>query len=150
MLGVGETAPDFSFRLPDGSSRTLGSYRGRAVILFFFPKANTTGCTVETRGFSRDYDDFQRAGVELIGVSVDSSETLAAFAQKCGSRFPIVGDPSKQIVRAYGVLGLLGFARRVTFLVDAEGRIEDVVQGMLPGPHLEGSKKWIAGRLARP
>jgi thioredoxin-dependent peroxiredoxin len=150
MLAVGDTAPDFSFHAPDGSTRTLWSYRGRPVVLFFFPKANTTGCTVETRGFSRDYDEFQRAGVELIGVSVDSNETQAAFAQKCGSRFPIVGDPSKQIVRAYGVLGMLGYAKRVTFLVDSQGRIEGVVEGMLPGPHLQGAKNWLAGRDGRP
>lgn len=150
MLGVGEMAPDFSLRASDGSTRTLSSYRGHPVVLYFFPKANTSGCTLETRGFSQDYGEFQRAGMEVIGVSIDSTETQAAFAQKCGSAFPMVGDPSKEIVRAYGVLGLLGLAKRVTFLVGADGRVQDIVEGMLPGPHLLSAKKWLAARSSSP
>lgn len=150
MLKVGDLAPDFTIPLADGTGRTLASYRGRPVVLFFFPKANTAGCTIETRGFSQDYGEFQRAGFEVIGVSIDSRETQAAFAEKCGSRFPMVGDPSKEIVRAYGVLGFLGWAKRVTFLVDAHGRIQDVVEGMLPAPHLLAAKKWRDTRSSAP
>ncbi len=142
MLAVGDEAPDFSIPLPDGTTRTLTSYRGRRVVVYFFPKANTTGCTVETRGFAEHYDAFQRAGVEVIGVSVDSAETQAAFAEKCGSRFPMVGDRSKEVARKYGVLGLLGWAKRVTFLVDPEGRVRDVVEGMSPTPHLRAAQAW--------
>jgi thioredoxin-dependent peroxiredoxin len=144
VLDVGDIAPDFPIRLADGTTRSLSSYRGHPVILYFFPKANTTGCTRETRGFSERYADFQRGGIEIIGVSVDSPETQAAFGEKCGSRFPLVGDPSKEIARKYGVLGLLGMAKRVTFLVDANGRIRERVEGMLPGPHLEAAEGWAA------
>jgi len=77
MLAVGDLAPDFSFPVADGSSRALSSYRGRRVVVYFFPKANTSGCTLETRGFSQRYEEFQRAGLEVVGVSVDSAETLA-------------------------------------------------------------------------
>lgn len=144
MLGVGDTAPDFMVQLPDGSTRPFSSYRGTPVILYFFPKANTTGCTLETRGFSERYPVFQRAGFELVGVSVDSAETQAAFAKKCGSEFPLVGDRSKEIARKYGVLGLLGVAKRVTFLVDREGTIREVVEGMLPAPHLKSADAWTS------
>jgi len=144
MLAIGEMAPDFSIPLPDGSTRSLSSYRGRPVIVYFFPKANTAGCTLETRGFSERYDGFQRAGVELIGVSVDTADTQSAFAAKCGSKFPMVGDPSKEIARKYGVLGLLGVAKRVTFLVDPAGKVGEVVEGMLPGPHLKAADTWAA------
>jgi len=150
VLGVGDVAPDFSLRLPDGSTRTLASYRGRPVVLFFYPKANTTGCTLETRGFSERYEAFRRAGVEVIGVSVDSAETQAAFAEKCGSRFPLVADTSKEIARQYGVLGLLGWARRVTFLVDGQGRIREVVEGTLPGPHLKAAERWTTATTPAP
>lgn len=150
MLTVGELAPDFTFRTTDGSTRSLSSFRGRPVILYFFPKANTTGCTIETRGFAERYPSLQRAGIELIGVSVDSLETQAAFAEKCGTGFPMVGDPTKEIARKYGVLGLLGVTKRVTFFLDAEGRVRDVVEGMLPGPHLKAGERWARTGSASP
>ena len=114
------------------------------MVVYFFPKANTSGCTLETRGFSQRYEEFQRAGLEVVGVSVDSAETQTAFAAKCGSKFPMVGDRSKEIARNYGVLGFLGVAKRVTFLVDADGRIRDIVEGMLPAPHLKAAEAWAA------
>ena len=144
MLAVGESAPDFEFRASDGSSRTLSSYRGKPVVLFFFPKANTTGCTLETRGFSERYARFQERGFEVIGVSVDSPETQSAFGAKCGSQFPLVGDSSKEIARAYGVLGLFGVAKRVTFLLDGDQRVREVVEGMLPSPHLRAAESWVS------
>ena len=150
MLAVGDEAPDFSIPLADGTTRTLSSYRGRRVVLYFFPKANTTGCTIETRGFAQHYDEFQRAGVEVIGVSVDSADTQTEFAKKCGSRVPMVGDRSKEIAREYGVLGLMGWAKRVTFLVDADGRVRDVVEGMTPGPHLRAAETWTASPASAP
>lgn len=150
MLRLGDLAPDFAIPKADGSTRLLSSYRGRRVILYFFPKANTTGCTRETRGFAERYDELQQAGVEVIGVSVDSAETQADFARKCGSRFPMVGDPSKEIARAYGVLGLLGLAKRVTFFLDSEGRVLEIVEGMLPSPHLTKAAEWIAGSPTAP
>jgi len=148
MLGVGDLAPDFSIPIADGSTRPLSSYRGRPVILFFFPKANTSGCTMETRGFSERYSQFQKTGIEVIGVSVDSVETQSAFGQKCGSRFPLLGDPGRDVVRKYGVLGFLGMAKRVTFLIDAEGRIRGRVEGLLPGPHLRAADGWAAPTFA--
>jgi peroxiredoxin Q/BCP len=143
VLGVGDEAPDFSFSVPDGSVRNLASYRGRAVVVYFFPKANTSGCTTETRGFADLYPELQKAGWEVIGVSVDSAETQARFAEKCGSRFPIVADSSREIGRKYGVIGLLGVAKRVTFLIGPGGRVEQVVEGLLPGPHLRSAKEWL-------
>jgi peroxiredoxin Q/BCP len=150
MLRLGDLAPDFAIPTADGPARSLSSYRGHRVILFFFPKANTTGCTRETRGFAERYDEFQQVGVEVIGVSVDSAETQADFARKCGSRFPMVGDPSKEIARAYGVLGLLGLAKRVTFFLDGEGRVQEIVEGMLPSPHLTKAAEWLAGSTTAP
>jgi len=142
MLAVGDLAPDFPIPLPNGTTRAFSEFRGRPVILFFFPKANTAGCTRETRGFAERYDAFQRAGFEVVGVSVDSGTTQAAFAEKCGSHFPMVGDAAKEIARAYGVLGLLGVAKRVTFLLDGELHVRGVVEGMLPAPHLRAAEAW--------
>jgi len=150
MLAVGELAPDFPIPTSEEPSRTLSSLRGRRVILYFFPKANTAGCTRETRGFAVRYPQFRQAGVEVIGVSVDSSTTQSAFAEKCGSEFPMVGDNTKEIARKYGVLGLLGVAKRVTFLLDGEGRVRQVVEGLLPDPHLKAADGWVASPPSSP
>lgn len=141
-------APDFAVTLAGGATRRLTTYRGHPVILFFFPKADTAGCTAETRGFSERYLGFQSAGFEVIGLSVDSAKTQAEFGEKCGASFPLVGDPSKGVARQYGVLGLLGMAKRVTFLLNAEGRVEDRVEGILPARHLRAAERWVAGHRA--
>jgi thioredoxin-dependent peroxiredoxin len=136
MIQTGDLAPEFSGPTADGTRIELASYRGRPVVVYFFPKANTTGCTIETRGFAENYPEFEKAGVAVIGVSVDNVATQKGFAEKCGVQFPLVADTEKSIARHYGVLGLLGFAKRVTFFVGPDGRVQEVVQGMLPAPHL--------------
>lgn len=136
MLEVGQVAPDFSGPTADGSRFSLSSYRGHPLVLYFYPKANTTGCTIEARGFTEHFAEFQRAGVAVVGVSVDSVDSQHRFAEKCSIPFPLVADPDKTIARQYGVLGLLGLAKRVTFFLDADGRVAEVVEGMMPGPHI--------------
>ncbi len=135
-IAVGETAPTFEGTTGAGARLDLASYRGRPLVLFFYPKAHTTGCRLETRGFAEQYPELQRAGIEVVGVSVDSVEDQKSFAAECGAAFPLVADRDRSIARAYGVLGLLGLARRVTFFIGPDGRVEDVVEGLRPGPHV--------------
>jgi thioredoxin-dependent peroxiredoxin len=136
MIAVGETAPEFRGTTGDGQRFDLATYRGRRLALYFYPKANTTGCTIETKGFAERYPDLQRAGIEVVGVSVDSVETQKGFAERCHAAFPLVADRDKEISRRYGVLGFLGYAKRVTFFIGPDGRVEDVVEGLRPGPHV--------------
>jgi thioredoxin-dependent peroxiredoxin len=136
MIAVGESAPDFQATTGDGTPLSLSSLRGRPLVLFFYPKAHTSGCRLETRGFAEHYPELQRAGIGVVGVSVDSVEDQKSFAAECGAAFPLVADHDKSIARAYGVLGLLGLARRVTFFIGPDGRVEDVVEGLRPGPHV--------------
>ncbi len=136
MIAVGEEAPAFTAPAQSGAPFSLASLRGRPVVLYFFPKANTSGCTLETRGFADHYAEIRAAGVEVVGVSVDTVETQKGFAEKCGATFPLVADRDRAIARQYGVLGLLGVAKRVTFFLGADGRVAEVVEGMLPKPHL--------------
>jgi peroxiredoxin Q/BCP len=136
MIRAGEMAPDFTAPAADGSPFTLSTLRGRPVILFFFPKAGSMGCTMETRAFADHHDEFQKAGVRVVGVSVDSVPTQSKFASDCHVSFPLVSDAAKTVARAYGVLGFLGFARRVTFYVGGDGRIEEVIEAIGPGPHV--------------
>jgi thioredoxin-dependent peroxiredoxin len=146
MIETGSAAPDFRGTTQDGKPIALSAYRGRPVVLYFYPKANTTGCTLEARGFAEHYPDLQKAGAEVIGVSVDSIESQKSFSEKCHLPFPLVADRDKSIAKQYGVLGLLGIAKRVTFLLDANGKVVERVEGMMPGRHVERA----VARLAAP
>ena len=116
------------------------------MVLFFYPKANSLGCTVEARGFSEHYLEFTSAGVEVVGVSVDSVEAQKRFQEKCSLPFPLIADRDRAIAQKYGVLGLLGMAKRVTFLIGADGQVTDVIEGMSPGPHVRRAVERLAPR----
>ena len=139
MLAVGDAAPDFSAPTSQGATIDLARFRGRPVVLYFYPKAGTTGCTIEAKEFAQHYPEFERAGVALVGVSVDSVEAQTRFSESCHLPFPLVSDADRAIARRYGALGLLGTAKRVTFWIGPDGRIEEVHAGMLPGPHVRGA-----------
>ena len=146
MLGVGDPAPEFLAPDASGQMFQLSSLRGRPVILFFFPKANSLGCTIETRAFADHFSEIHAAGVSVVGVSVDPVSAQRTFAIKCDVEFPLVSDVDKSIAKAYGVLGFLGYARRVTFFLDATGRVEEVVEAIGPNPHV----KRALERIGRP
>jgi thioredoxin-dependent peroxiredoxin len=136
MLEAGAEAPTFVGTNADGEALDFARYRGRPVVLYFYPKANTAGCTAEARGFAENFPELQNAGIAVVGVSVDSVASQKSFSDKCGLPFPLVADRDRSIARLYGVLGLLGVAKRVTFFIGPDGRIAEVVQGMLPAPHV--------------
>jgi thioredoxin-dependent peroxiredoxin len=146
VLAVGAVAPEFTGTSSDGSTFSLSSTRGRPLVLYFYPKANTTGCTLEARGFTEHYGEFQRQGVAVVGVSVDGVEAQRSFVEKCAIPFPLIADRDKSISRLYGVLGLLGLSKRVTFFIDPDGRVAEIVEGMMPGPHVRAA----LGRLGPP
>jgi peroxiredoxin Q/BCP len=139
MLAVGEIAPDFTGTASDGTRFSLASTRGRPLILFFYPKANSRGCSMEARGFAEHYAEFQATGTAVVGVSVDDVAAEKRFVDECHLPFPVVSDADKAISRRYGVLSLLGFARRVTFFLDGDGRVADLVEGLNPGPHVQAA-----------
>ncbi len=119
MLKVGDTAPDFSELASDGRLVSLGALSGKPVILYFFPKAFTAGCTIETKGFRDNYEEIHDLGFEVIGISTDSAETQCRFAAKLGVGYPMIGDEKRTLARAYGVLWpLIPLARRVTYALD--------------------------------
>lgn len=137
MLSVGAVAPDFTAATQSGQMLQLSSLRGKPVILFFYPKANSMGCTIETRSFADHFDELSEAGLRVVGVSVDTVAAQKTFATKCDVEFPLVADSDRSIAKAYGVLGFLGFARRVTFFLDAQGKVEEVVESIAPNPHVQ-------------
>jgi len=117
------------------------------VVLYFFPKADSAGCTRESIGFAHYYPEFRAQGVAVVGVSVDEPADQQAFAQRCSVPFPLVADAEKEIARSYGVLGVLGLAKRITFLLDRDGRILEVVDSILPRAHVQRAReRWLPSR----
>jgi peroxiredoxin Q/BCP len=129
VVQVGDPVPDLELETTAGKVR-LSQLRGRKVVLYFFPKAFTMGCTRELKRFAELYDEFKKAGAEVIGVSVDSLETQRRFAEKHGARFPLASDARKEVSRAFGVLRAMGTAERVTFVVGPDGVIRQVIRGL--------------------
>ncbi len=127
MVAVGQPAPDFDAKLQDGSAFRLSSTRGHPTVLYFYPKADTPGCTIEAKGFRDHHAEFRSKGVEIVGVSVDDCPAQQAFREKYGLPFRLVADTDQKVSTAYGVLGPHGVARRVTFLIGSNGAVEEIV-----------------------
>ena len=136
MVAEGESAPDFEAPNQDETPFRLSSLRGSSVILYFYPEADTPGCTIEARGFARQYAELESKDVHVIGVSVDDCPAQKAFAKKYGLPFPLIADVSKDVARKYGVLSPRGKARRVSFHIDPEGKVLEVIDGASADLHL--------------
>lgn len=122
MLRVGERAPHFQALSTTGLPVSLTGFRGKKLVLYFYPKAFTPFCTREARRFRDNYDEVRALGAEIVGVSVDEHGTQCEFALKNDLRFPLVADTEKIISKAYGVLWPgLPLDKRVTFVIDEEG-----------------------------
>lgn len=120
MLKVGTPAPPFVGRTTTGSLVSLGTWAGKPLIVYFFHKAFTPNCTIETKGFRDNYGELKELGFEVVGVSTDSEETQCRFAERHGVTYPMIGDAEMTITRAYDVRWpLIPFARRVAYVIDA-------------------------------
>ncbi|MCS7293288.1 MAG: peroxiredoxin [Gloeomargarita sp. SKYBB_i_bin120] len=119
---VGQPAPDFSLPSLDNRRVSLADYRGRWVVLYFYPKDFTSGCTLEARRFQADWPEYQKRGVQILGVSADSVDSHRQFCDKEGLKFPLLADTDGAVSRAYG--SWLGFiSLRHTFIIDPNGII---------------------------
>jgi peroxiredoxin Q/BCP len=129
MIQVGDAAPDFTATDCQGRAVSLASLRGRRVVLFFFPKAFTIGCTIEIRAFRDNQARIEELGAVLVGVSVDSVRTQCAFAEQERIDFALIGDEQRHISSAYDVIWpVLKVDRRVTFIIDPTGKVESVIR----------------------
>jgi peroxiredoxin Q/BCP len=127
-LKVGDLAPEFSLMDEHGMPVSLKDYRGKnVVVLYFYPKDFTSGCTTEACSFRDDYKLYQEKGAVVIGVSLDSVESHSKFSEKYTLPFTILSDRGKEVAKAYGVLGIGGIlAKRVTFIINKDGRITHI------------------------
>jgi peroxiredoxin Q/BCP len=126
---VGKPAPDFNLPDQQGKQHRLADYRGKWLVLYFYPKDDTPGCTKEACAFRDDLNQLTELGAQVVGVSVDDSESHAAFAKKYNLPFPLLADKTTATAARYGALMDMGFmklARRYTFLIDPQGNIGKV------------------------
>ena len=140
----GETAPDFALRDQDGKTVRLADLRGRNVVLYFYPKADTPGCTTQACGVRDRAPDYESADAVVLGVSPDPPEKLRKFADKHGLEFTLLSDDDHSVAEAYGVWvekSMYGKRywgnERTTFLIDADGKIASVLRKVKPGEHDE-------------
>ncbi len=133
-LKVGDKAPNFEAKDQAGNTRTLADYAGKKLVVFFYPKASTPGCTAEACNLRDNYKTFQAQGYEILGVSADSAKRQQNFINKYELPFPLLADEDHAVINAFGVWGPKKFMgreydgiHRTTFVIDENGILEDVI-----------------------
>lgn len=140
LPSVGQMAPQFTLPSQTGQNISLKSYHGKWVVLYFYPKDMTTGCTIEAHNFQRDLSKFEAKNAIILGVSVDTVDSHKQFCTKDGLTFHLLADPDHKVVDQYGSLGHFGtmtIANRNTFLIDPHGKIVKVWTKVDPTHHSE-------------
>jgi len=141
-ISAGGEAPDFTLQDETGTERTLSAYRGAPVVLYFYPKDDTPGCTTEACNFRDDYSAYEQSGVLILGVSPDTPKSHTKFKAKYDLPFSLLADVEHQVCQLYGVWGLkkkMGREYqgvfRTTFLIDKDGKIARVFENVKPADH---------------
>ena len=141
-LKEGDAAPEFCSTTPGGDRISLADFKGKNVVLYFYPRDDTPGCTKEACAFRDDFAEFKKRGAVVLGVSTDSAKSHAKFADKFRLPFTLLPDEDKKIVSAYGVWGEKRFmgrkyfgTHRVTFLIGPDGRIRKIWPDVKPDAH---------------
>jgi peroxiredoxin Q/BCP len=137
---VGSVAPDFTLPTQEGSTASLKDYRGKWVVLYFYPKDQTPGCTREAHNFQVDQPKFAQRNAVVLGVSLDSVESHKKFCAKEGLNFKLLADTGHGVTKSYGSLmnlGVVQIASRNTFIINPEGKVAKVYGGVNPAHHSE-------------
>ena len=142
VLKVGDTAPDFSCKNQHGEIISLSSMIGKKIILFFYPKANTPGCTAEACNLNDNYNRFKSDGYEVVGVSADSEKVQKNFSEKFSFNYSLLSDVDKKVISSYGAWGqkkmygkeYMGIIRK-TIIIDESGKIEQIIEKVKTKEH---------------
>jgi len=139
ILQAGASAPDFSLPSQEDTPVSLSQYKGKWVVLYFYPKDMTSGCTIEAHNFQRDLPKYDALNAVVLGVSLDTVESHKTFCTKDSLTFKLLADPDHKVIDAYGVpisnMGVAKFAKRDTFLISPAGKIVKVWTGVNPNTH---------------
>ncbi len=144
MVEEGKPAPDFELKTDAGESVKLSDFRGKPVVLYFYPKDDTPGCTKQACGIRDSYGEFERRGAVVLGVSPDKETSHVKFKEKYGLPFTLLADPEHAVAEEYGTWVKKNFAgkkymgiERSTFLIDSEGKVAKVMRRVKPDTHAE-------------
>jgi peroxiredoxin Q/BCP len=144
VIGEGDQAPDFTLRSDAGDEVTLSSLRGKQVVLYFYPKDDTPGCTTQACGIRDAYGEFERAGAVVLGVSPDSEGSHVKFKEKYGLPFTLLADEGHEVADAYGVWGEKKYMGRTymgvdrsTFVIAEDGTVKRVMHKVKPDTHAD-------------
>jgi thioredoxin-dependent peroxiredoxin len=144
MVEEGQQAPDFELMSDSGELVRLSQFRGKPVVLYFYPRDDTPGCTAQACGIRDSYEDFEQRGAVVLGVSPDEETSHVKFKEKYGLPFTLLADPEHEVSEQYGVWGEKKYmgrtywgVERSTFLIDEEGRIAKVMRRVKPDTHVE-------------
>ena len=139
MLNINDKAPSFTLKDKSGNDVSLSDFKGKRVVLYFYPKDNTPGCTRQACAFAGLYGEFEKKGVQVIGISRDSVQSHVKFAEKYNLPFILLSDPELEVIKAYGVwqekklYGKVSFGVvRTTFIIDENGNIEKIMPKVKP------------------
>lgn len=143
-LKIGDLAPNFISKDQDGIPISLSDYKGKKLVLFFYPKASTPGCTIEACNLRDNYERFQSLGYDILGVSADSEKRQTNFRNKYNFPYPLLSDEDKTVVNSYGVWGPKKFMgrtfdgiHRITFVINENGIIEEIITKVKTKAHTE-------------
>ncbi|WP_067029613.1 thioredoxin-dependent thiol peroxidase [Allomuricauda sp. CP2A] len=142
MLKVGDKVPEFSAKDQDGNTINLSDFKGKKLVVFFYPRANTPGCTLEACNLRDNYEALQEAGYELLGVSADSQKKQANFKKKYNFPFPLLADEDHTVLGIFGVWGPKKFMgrefdgiHRTTFVINGDGVVDEVIEKVKTKDH---------------
>ncbi|GAB6281445.1 MAG: thioredoxin-dependent thiol peroxidase [Ignavibacterium sp.] len=137
-LKEGDIAPDFILQDTFGKNYTLSSYKGKSpVIVYFYPKASTPGCTKQACGIRDKWSQFSEHNIIVLGVSVDSKEDIKKFIDEYNLNFPLLSDNNKEVSKKYGVLSKMGFDNRISFIIDTNGKIYKILRDVDVDSHAD-------------
>jgi peroxiredoxin Q/BCP len=149
-LSVGDKAPTFSLKNSEGKTVKLSDFKGRKVVIYFYPKDNTPGCTKEACGFRDDFAQFKKKGIEVIGISPDDEKSHQKFATKFELPFTLLADPDHEVADKYGVWAEKNMygrkywgIKRTTFIIDEEGKIQEIYGKVNTDTHSKDILKTI-------
>ncbi len=151
---IGNMAPAFTLEDQEGNKRSLKDYKGKIVVLYFYPKAMTPGCTVQAQGIRDSEKALKKMGVEVLGVSIDASKRLAKFAERDELNFTLLSDEDHAIADKYGVWGLKKFMgreymgiNRMTFIIGADGKLKHIMEKVNTKTHHDDIMNYIKENL---
>jgi peroxiredoxin Q/BCP len=139
MVEANSKAPDFRLKGSDGKEHNLSEFKGKYLVLYFYPKDDTPGCTIEAKGFNKKLEEIRKKGAEIVGVSKDDLKSHDKFCSKYGLEFLLLSDPESKAIKAYGAYGDRGIfgmgTLRNTYIIDKKGKIAKVFEKVNPKGH---------------